>query len=101
MRSDAPRDWVHHPHHGQLAWGAAVLTAPCGPLLFTLTFLLALSTDLHAAVESRISLAPVPWLAVGGVLLCVASRIPRGIGLGLLGGSAASLVLALAAVHGG
>jgi len=101
MRDDAPRDWVHRPHHGKVAWGAAVLTAPCVPLLSTLTLLLALGTERDAAVESRIILAPVPWLAVGGVLLCVASRIPRGIGLGLLGGSAASLVLALAAVHGG
>lgn len=93
--------WVHRPRGGKIAWGAAVLTAPGVPLLCLLTLLLVLGVDPDASVESRILLAPLPWLVSGGALACVAGRIPRGIGLGLVGGALASLLVAGMVVHGG
>ncbi|MDN5856562.1 MAG: hypothetical protein L0K86_27750 [Actinomycetia bacterium] len=101
MRDDPSTIWVHRPRDGKVAWGAAVLAAPGVPFLSFLVLLVVLGVDSDAQVESRILLAPVPWLVLGGGLACLAYRIPRGIGLGLIGGAVASLVLALATVHGG
>lgn len=94
--------WVHQPQRGPIAWGVAVLVAPTVPLLsfFALLFLLAMFPGDDN--ELPVVLSPVLWLVVGGLVAALgAGRISRGVGFGLLGGSVASLVLAVVAAYGG
>lgn len=100
--ADDAVSWMHRPQDGPVAWGIAILIAPAVPLLSILVvvaLVVVLPGDDNAL---PVALSPTPWLVVGLLVARPSSgRIPRGVGVGLVAGSVASLVLAVVAGYGG
>ena len=93
--------WVHRPHDGRVAWGVAVLVAPAVPLLSTIVLLCILAVTSKDVDGLLLFVAPLPWLLVGCVLTWIGpGRVSRGVGLGLIAGTLASLVVASVAAAG-
>lgn len=94
--------WVHRPQAGPIAWGTAVLVAPAVPLLSVFVLLVLIAVTPGGDNRLPTVFSPVLWLVVGALMAWQGSgRVSRGVGVGLLGGAVASLVLAVVASYGG
>lgn len=84
-----------------MAWGVGVLVAPTVPFL---SFIVVVATVVAVADDPALAIlsGPLAWLVIGGLLASLGSgRILRGIGVGLVAGAVATLVLTLLAILGG